>query len=42
MFQGVYVMILLDTCALLWFLHDDPMIPERVAVKYYFFMGSGD
>lgn len=33
MFQGVYVMILLDTCALLWFLHDDPMLPERVAER---------
>ncbi len=26
-------MILLDTCTLLWFLHDDPMLPERVAKK---------
>lgn len=26
-------MILLDTCALLWFLHDDPMLPERVAER---------
>lgn len=26
-------MILLDTCALLWFLHDDPMLPERVAKR---------
>ena len=33
MFQGVYVMILLDTWALLWFLHDDPILPERVAEK---------
>ena len=26
-------MFLLDTCALLWFLHDDPSLPERVAKK---------
>lgn len=26
-------MILLDTCALLWFLHDDPMLPERMAKR---------
>lgn len=26
-------MILLDTCAFLWFLHDDPMLPERIAKR---------
>ena len=26
-------MIILDTCVLLWFLHDDPMLPERVAKR---------
>lgn len=24
-------MFLLDTCALLWFLHDDPMLPDEIA-----------
>jgi len=26
-------MIILETCVLLWFLHDDPMLPERVAKR---------